>query len=43
LVRRDGTEEELPGKWNGVLARDEALCIETPGGGGWGPEEEAER
>ena len=32
----DGTEEELPSKVVTDLYRDDVLCVETPGGGGWG-------
>ncbi len=34
--RADGTIEELPTKVYAVLNRGDRLCIETPGGGGWG-------
>jgi N-methylhydantoinase B len=38
LIRRaDGTLEELPAKAQGSLEPGEALRIETPGGGGYGP------
>jgi len=36
VVRRDGSEEVLPGKCNPRLGRGERIRIETPGGGGWG-------
>jgi len=36
LLRRDGGEEELPGKCNRQAAEGEAVRIESPGGGGWG-------
>ena len=39
IRRSDGSEEPLPGKWTGPLARGETLIIETPGGGGYGVEE----
>jgi len=37
LIRVDGSEVELPGKGVFDLAPGEALRLETPGGGGWGP------
>lgn len=36
LVRRDGSEEELPGKTSVRLRAGERVRIESPGGGGWG-------
>jgi len=36
IVRPDGTEEQLPGKFNVRLRTGERIRIETPGGGGWG-------
>jgi len=36
LVRKDGTHEELPGKFNVRLRKGERIRIETPGGGGFG-------
>ena len=36
IVRKDGREEELPGKCNVRLSKGERIRIETPGGGGWG-------
>ena len=36
LVRPDGTEEELPAHFSGVLPAGSRLRIETPGGGGFG-------
>ena len=36
VVRRDGSEEVLPGKCNTRLGRGERIRLETPGGGGWG-------
>jgi 5-oxoprolinase (ATP-hydrolysing) len=37
LLRADGRREELPGCCAIDLLPGEALCIETPGGGGFGP------
>jgi len=37
LLRADGRREELPGCCAIELLPGEALCIETPGGGGFGP------
>jgi N-methylhydantoinase B len=36
IVRADGSEEPLPGKFNVRLRKGERIRIETPGGGGWG-------
>ena len=36
VVRSDGTEEKMPGKFSARLRRGERIRIETPGGGGWG-------
>jgi N-methylhydantoinase B len=36
VLRRDGSVEELPGKFNIRLHKGERIRIETPGGGGWG-------
>ncbi len=36
LIAPDGRETVLPGKLNLTIAPDHRLCIETPGGGGWG-------
>ncbi len=36
IVRRDGSEEELPGKTSVRLRTRERVRIESPGGGGWG-------
>ena len=36
LVRADGMETELPGKFSIRVAPGDVLRIETPGGGGWG-------
>ncbi len=33
---QNGEEVELPGKCSRRLAKGDVLCIETPGGGGWG-------
>jgi N-methylhydantoinase B len=36
IIRRDGSSEPLPGKFNVRLVKGERIRIETPGGGGWG-------
>jgi N-methylhydantoinase B len=36
VIRRDGSVENLPGKFNVRLAKGDRIRIETPGGGGWG-------
>ncbi|MGH9545608.1 MAG: hydantoinase B/oxoprolinase family protein [Terriglobales bacterium] len=36
VLRKDGTVEELPGKFNVRLNKGDRIRIETPGGGGWG-------
>lgn len=36
VLRRDGSFEPLPGKFNVRLAAGERIRISTPGGGGWG-------
>lgn len=36
IVRPDGSEQHLPGKFNARLRKGERIRIETPGGGGWG-------
>ncbi len=36
IVHGDGSEEELPTKVCTRLETGDTLCIETPGGGGWG-------
>jgi N-methylhydantoinase B len=43
LIHPDGRIEELPSKFTRYLAAGTRLCVETPGGGGWGwvPEEES--
>ncbi|HTZ95448.1 MAG TPA: hydantoinase B/oxoprolinase family protein [Terriglobales bacterium] len=35
-IRVDGSQQELPGKFNIRLRKGERIRIETPGGGGWG-------
>ncbi|HUO26257.1 MAG TPA: hydantoinase B/oxoprolinase family protein [Candidatus Aquilonibacter sp.] len=36
VIRVDGSEEEMPGKFSTRLRPGERIRIETPGGGGWG-------
>jgi len=36
VIRRDGSVEKLPGKFNLRLRPGERIRIESPGGGGWG-------
>lgn len=36
VIRRDGSSEQLPGKFSVRLIKGERIRIETPGGGGWG-------
>ena len=36
IIRKDGSEEELPGKTSVRLRAGERVRIESPGGGGWG-------
>ena len=36
IIRRDGSEEEVPGKTSVRLLSGERVRIESPGGGGWG-------
>jgi len=36
VTRKDGTEEELPGKTSVRLRAGETVRVESPGGGGWG-------
>jgi len=36
VIRRDGSSQELPGKFNVRLRKGERIRIESPGGGGWG-------
>ena len=43
IVRRDGAEEEIPGKTSVRLRSGERVRIESPGGGGWEPQRTPER
>jgi N-methylhydantoinase B len=36
IIRRDGSEEEIPGKTSVRLRAGERVRVESPGGGGWG-------
>ena len=36
VIRRDGSVEEMPGKFSTQLGAGERIRIESPGGGGWG-------
>jgi N-methylhydantoinase B len=36
ITRRNGSVEQMPGKFSTRLRRGERITIETPGGGGWG-------
>ncbi|HKT88799.1 MAG TPA: hydantoinase B/oxoprolinase family protein [Candidatus Sulfotelmatobacter sp.] len=36
VTRRDGSTEQMPGKFSTRLRKGERIRIETPGGGGWG-------
>jgi N-methylhydantoinase B len=36
VIRRDGSVEEMPGKFSTRLLQGERIRIESPGGGGWG-------
>jgi N-methylhydantoinase B len=36
VMRHDGSEEQMPGKFSARLRKGERVRIETPGGGGWG-------
>jgi N-methylhydantoinase B len=36
LIRRDGTEEQLPSKFTIGVESGDRISIQTPGGGGWG-------
>jgi N-methylhydantoinase B len=36
IIRRDGSEETIPGKTSIRLRSGERIRIESPGGGGWG-------
>ena len=42
VVRTDGSVDELPGCGSADLAPGDVLVIETPGGGGYGPPQEAD-
>jgi N-methylhydantoinase B len=36
VIRNDGAQEKMPGKFSTRLRKGERIRIETPGGGGWG-------
>jgi N-methylhydantoinase B len=36
VIRKDGSSQDMPGKFNVRLRKGERIRIETPGGGGWG-------
>ncbi|WP_080240996.1 hydantoinase B/oxoprolinase family protein [Spirosoma rigui] len=36
LIATDGTEEDMPGLFTRAMTAGERICIETPGGGGYG-------
>jgi len=36
VIRKDGSSQDLPGKFNIRLRKGERIRIQTPGGGGWG-------
>jgi N-methylhydantoinase B len=36
VIRKDGSSQEQPGKFNIRLRKGDRIRIETPGGGGWG-------
>ena len=36
IIRRNGSIEDMPGKFSTRLLRGERIRIESPGGGGWG-------
>jgi N-methylhydantoinase B len=36
ITRRDGSVEQMPGRFSTRLRKGERIRIETPGGGGWG-------
>jgi N-methylhydantoinase B len=36
ITRRDGSVEQMPGKFSTRLRKGERIRVETPGGGGWG-------
>ncbi|MGO9084923.1 MAG: hydantoinase B/oxoprolinase family protein [Candidatus Sulfotelmatobacter sp.] len=38
ITRRDGSVEQMPGRFSTRLRKGERIRIETPGGGGWGDE-----
>jgi N-methylhydantoinase B len=39
IIRRDGSEENIPGKTSVRLRSAERIRVESPGGGGWGQSE----
>ena len=39
VIRRDGSAQEMPGKFSTRLQAGERIKIESPGGGGWGDAE----
>jgi N-methylhydantoinase B len=36
IIKQDGQQQEMPGKFSTRLRKGERIKIETPGGGGWG-------
>lgn len=36
LIKKNGLQQDLPGKISLLVERGDTLCIKTPGGGGWG-------
>jgi N-methylhydantoinase B len=38
ITRSDGSVESMPGKFSTRLQKGDRITIETPGGGGWGPD-----
>jgi N-methylhydantoinase B len=36
ITRRDGSVQQMPGKFSTSLRKGERIRVETPGGGGWG-------
>ena len=42
LIRADGRTEELEGIDGAEIDTGDRLIVETPGGGGWGSDEERE-
>jgi N-methylhydantoinase B len=36
IIRKDGSREQKPGKFNARLTKGEKIRVESPGGGGWG-------